>query len=96
MYRDDPLDDEFELRAIVGDDAVDGLVEAARDLEIDPVEAAMDALRVLQGWMGDDAAARWFHLGQRRLDDRTPLDVLADGGAEEVLDAARAYAAAHG
>ena len=94
MYRDDPLDDELELRALVGDDAVDLLTAA--ELTRDPVEVALDVLRVLQGWVDDDAAGRWFHQPQRRLDGRTPVHALAAGAFEEVEDAARAWAAAHG
>ena len=95
MYRDDPLDDEFELREIVGDDAVDGLADA-EDAEEDLVGAAVDVLRVLQGWVDDDAAGRWFHQQQRRLDGRSPLQALAAGEVEEVQDAASAWAAAQG
>ncbi|MTV26902.1 DUF2384 domain-containing protein [Nitriliruptoraceae bacterium ZYF776] len=94
MYRDDPLDDEAELREIVGDDAVEALHGTERGPR--PVEAALDVLRVLQGWVRDDAAGRWFHGPQRRLDGRTPLEALADGDDEEVEDAARAWAAANG
>lgn len=96
MYRDDPLDDEAELRAVIGDDAVDRLDDAGDELSFDPLEVALDVLRVLQGWMGDRAAGEWFHRTQRRLDDRTPVEALADGEDDEVLDAARAYAAAQG
>jgi hypothetical protein len=99
VYRDDPLDDELELRAIVGDDAVDGLHGAEVDVppgERAPVEVAIDVLRVLQGWVDEDAAGRWFHQAQKRLEGRTPLDALAAGAVEEVEDAARAWAAAHG
>lgn len=96
MYRDDPLDDEAELRALVGDGPVDRLVEAGDDLEDEPVLHALDALRVLQGWVGDEAAGEWFTTPQRRLDDLTPIEALAAGGHEEVLDAARAWAAAQG
>jgi hypothetical protein len=95
MYRDDPLDDEFELRAIVGDAAVDALHEADED-DLDLVGAAVDVLRVLQGWVDDDAAGRWFHQPQRRLEGSSPLQALADGEIEEVQDAASAWAAAQG
>lgn len=95
MYRDDPLDDELELRELVGDEAVDRLAEAS-DLPDDPVGIAVDVLRVLQGWVDDEAAAAWFHQPQRRLDGRRPLDALATGAFEEVLDAASAWAAAQG
>jgi hypothetical protein len=94
VYRDDPLDDEEELRAIVGDEAVDALLDAD-ELAGDPLEVALDALRVLQGWVDDEAAGNWFHRPQGRLDDRTPVAALADGAFEEVLDAARAWAAAN-
>ncbi|MBW3658896.1 MAG: hypothetical protein KY457_09680 [Actinobacteria bacterium] len=96
MYRDDPLDDEEELRAILGNEAVEALVGARDDLAGDPVEVALDTLRVLQGWVEDDAAGRWFHRPQGRLDDRTPVVALVDGEFDEVLDAARAWAAANG
>lgn len=96
MYRDDPLDDELELRAIVGDDPVDGLHAADLATDRHPVEVALDVLRVLQGWVADEAAARWFSQPQKRLEGRSPLDALARGDFEEVEDAARAWAAAHG
>jgi hypothetical protein len=53
-------------------------------------------LRVLQGWVDDDAAGRWFVTAQRRLDGRDPIGALVDGAFEEVEDAARAWAAANG
>jgi hypothetical protein len=99
VYRDDPLDDELELRAIVGDDAIDRLVSAARaadGADRTPLEVALDVLRVLQGWVDDDAAGRWFVTAQRRLDGRDPIGALVDGAFEEVEDAARAWAAANG
>jgi hypothetical protein len=96
VYRDDPLDDELELRAIVGDEPVDELHAAGLDTDRGPVEVALDVLRVLQGWVDEDATARWFHQPQKRLEGRTPLQALAAGAFEEVEDAARAWAAAHG
>ncbi len=95
MYRDDPLDDEFELREIVGDEAVDALTEAPERTQ-DPVEVAVDILRVLQGWVDDETAARWFHQPQRRLEGRRPLDALAAGAFEDATEAASAWAAAQG
>lgn len=97
MYRDDPLDDEAELRALVGDDEVDRLLTepAAADDERSPLLAALDVLRVLQGWVDDEDAGRWFTVPQRRLDDHTPIQLLALGAYEDVEDAARAYAAAN-
>ncbi len=96
MYRDDPLEQEQELRDVAGDDAVDVLIAARRELEDDPVEAALDALRVLQGWVDDDAAGAWFTSSQRRLDGQTPIEALAEGATDDVLDAARRWAAAQG
>ncbi|MEX2549207.1 MAG: antitoxin Xre/MbcA/ParS toxin-binding domain-containing protein [Nitriliruptoraceae bacterium] len=96
MYRDDPLDDEAELRAIAGDEPVDTLLAAPVDGERTPLEVALDVLRVLQGWVDDRSAARWFSTPQRRLADRTPIEALASGAFEEVEDAARAWAAAQG
>lgn len=90
MYRDDPLDDELELRNLLGDDPVDRLADA------DAVLPALDVLRVLQGWVDDDRAARWFLAGQRRLDERDPVRALVDGDDDLVLDAARRWAAAQG
>lgn len=90
MYRDDPLDDELELRELLGDEPVDTLAGA------DAVIAALDVLRVLQGWVSDERAAQWFLDVQRRLDDRDPLTALADGDDDLVLDAARRWAAAQG
>jgi hypothetical protein len=96
MYRDEPLDDEAELRSLLGDEPVDALlVDVVGDDERTPLIAALDVLRVLQGWVDDDDAARWFTTDQRRLEDRTPVEVLAHGAYEDVEDAARAYAAAN-
>lgn len=97
MYRDDPLDDELELRDLLGDGPVDRIaagVAGASSAHDDPVAAAADALRVLQGWVDDDHAAAWFVRTQRRLDGLTPVDALAAGRTEDVLDAAQAWAAA--
>jgi hypothetical protein len=96
VYRDDPLDDEAELRAVAGNDAVDRLCAASGERDPSPLEVALDVMRVLQGWVDDAAAGRWFTTAQRRLDDRTPVVALAAGDYEEVEDAARAWAAAHG
>jgi hypothetical protein len=96
VYRDDPLDDEVELRAVVGDDPVDTLLAADPDRDREPIEIALDVLRVLQGWADDEAAGRWFVTPQKRLDARTPVLALAGGAYEEVEDAARAWAAARG
>lgn len=90
MYRDDPLDDELELRELLGDDPVDTLVGAHA------VIPALDVLRVLQGWVSDERAGQWFLDVQKRLDDRDPLTALADGDDDLVLDAARRWAAAQG
>ena len=96
MYRDDPLDDEAELREVLGDGPVDRLVAADRGQARTPLEAALDVLRLLQGWVDDAAAGRWFVTEQRRLEGRTPVDALVAGALEEVEDAARAWAAAQG
>ncbi len=94
MYRDDPLDDEAELRDVVGDDAVDQLLAASSAGPRGLLEVALDLLGVLQGWVADDAAARWFHAPQRRLEGQTPLAALTADRTEEVEDAARAWVAA--
>jgi len=91
VYRDDPLDDEAELREVVGDAAVDTLFDAGGT---DVVLAALDALRILQGWVDEAACARWLTTAQRRLDDRSPLEALAEGRAEEVDDVLRVFVAA--
>ncbi|MFP4312156.1 MAG: hypothetical protein ACLFS9_09295 [Nitriliruptoraceae bacterium] len=96
MYRDDPLDDEAELRHLLGDEEVDRLADAARERARTPLEAALDVLRVLQGWVEDPPAARWFLTPQRRLDGARPVDALCAGHLEEVEDAARSWAAAQG
>ena len=99
MYRDDPLDDEAELRALAGDEVVDALVDDGRNVEAGertPLEVALDVLRVLQGWVDDEAAGQWFSSRQRRLDDRTPVAALSARAYEEVEDAARSWAAAQG
>lgn len=96
MYRDDPLDDEAELREILGDEPVDELLVAELDARRTPLDVALDVLRVLQGWVSDDAAARWFLAAQRRLHGRTPIQALAAGAYDEVEEAARTWAAAQG
>lgn len=90
MYRDDPLDDEFELRELLGDEPVDRLVDA------DAVLPALDVLRLLQGWVEDEPVSHWFRTVQRRLDDRAPVTALVDGDDDLVLDAARRWVAAQG
>jgi len=96
MYRDDPLDDEAELRELLGDTEVDRLVAAGGEAVHRPLDAALDVLRVLQGWVDDRPAARWFVTPQRRLGGSRPVDALSAGLLEEVEDAARAWAAAQG
>lgn len=91
MYRDDPLDDEAELRDVVGDEAVDRLLAQGG---ADALLAALDALRILQGWVDPAACGVWLATAQRRLDDRSPLEALAHGAHEEVQDVLRAYVAA--
>ena len=95
MYRDDPLDDEAELIWVAGEDAVATLRAGVDGLERRPLEAALDVLRVLQGWVDDEAAGRWLTSAQRRLGGRSPIDALAAGAFEEVEDAARAWVAAN-
>ena len=97
MYRDDPLDDEAELRDVLGHGPVDDLLvePSVSDDERTPLLAALDVLRVLQGWVDDEDAGRWFTARQRRLGDRTPVELLAVGAYEDVEDAARAYVAAN-
>lgn len=90
MYRDEPLDDELELRALVGDDPVDQLDEPAA------LETALDVLRLLQGWVTDDQAVTWLAQPARRLDGRSPLGALADGDHDDVVDACEAFIAAQG
>ena len=96
MYRDDPLDDEAELREVLGDAPVDRLVASDTGQPRTPLEAALDVLRLLQGWVDDATAGRWFTTEQRRLQGRAPLEALVAGALEDVEDAARAWAAAQG
>jgi uncharacterized protein (DUF2384 family) len=96
MYRDDPLDDEMELRELLSDVDVDALKATDAEFGTDALGTALDVLRILQGWVDDEAAATWFRSPQRRLGDRTPLDALADADTEETLSAAQAWAAAQG
>ena len=96
MYRDDPLDDEMELRNIVGDEAVDQLLHATLADNRQPLHAALDVLRVLQGWADDASIRTWLLSPQQRLDGHTPVNMLASGDFDDVEDAARAWAAARG
>lgn len=91
MYRDEPLDDEAELRDLVGDEVVDELVGAAG---ADGLLGALDALRILQGWVGPTACAEWLTTAQRRLGRRSPLVALGEGAVEDVQDALRTFVAA--
>lgn len=91
MYRDEPMDDELELRALVGDEPVDDLGDDRAALE-----TALDVLRLLQGWVDDDQAAAWLAQPARRLDGRSPLQALAEGDHDDVVDACRAFIAAQG
>ena len=94
MYRDDPLADEQELRAIAGDRAVDELLAHADHGLLTGFDVAVEVLRVLQGWVDDDEAGDWFRTPQARLDGRTPVSALVDGDVDEVRDAASSWAAA--
>jgi hypothetical protein len=91
MYRDEPLDDEAELRELVGDGPVDGIGSTSG---MEGIAAAIDAMRLLQGWVDDDAARSWLLGTQRRLGDRSPLTAIAQGAAEDVSEALRAWLAA--
>lgn len=96
MYRDDPLDDEMELRTIIGDAPVDALLDANHTQQRSTLEAALDVLRVLQGWADDDSIRTWLLSAQQRLNGLTPVDALVNGDFDDVEDAARAWAAARG
>jgi len=91
VYRDDPLDDEAELRELVGDAPVEALLAAAG---ADGVAGAVDAMRLLQGWVDDASARGWLLGSQRRLGDRSPLAAIAAGAADDVSEALRAWLAA--
>jgi hypothetical protein len=91
MYRDEPLDDEAELRELVGDAPVDELHVL---VGVDGVAATIDAMRLLQGWVDDAAARTWLLGDQRRLGDRSPLTAIAQGAAEDVSEVLRAWLAA--
>lgn len=95
MYRDDPLPDEEELRAIVGDAEVDRLLGASADGPVTAFDVAVDVLRVLQGWAEDDEVGEWFRSPRARLDGRTPVHALCGGDHDDVREAARRWAAAH-
>jgi hypothetical protein len=91
MYRDEPLDDEAELRELVGDTEVDDILVTAGP---EGVAAAIDAMRLLQGWVDDGAARAWLQGPQRRLGSRSPLIAIAEGAAEDVAEVLRAWLAA--
>jgi|DEB0MinimDraft_10_1074344.scaffolds.fasta_scaffold02277_3 hypothetical protein len=93
MYRDDPLDDEADLRAVAGEAAVDALVAAGG---ADAVAAAADLLRLLQGWVDDTEAGAWLIGAQRRLEGRTPLEAVGAGEADLAAEALRSWLAARG
>jgi hypothetical protein len=91
MYRDEPLDDEAELRELVGDAPVEHILLSSGP---EGVAAAVDAMRLLQGWVDDDAARAWLQGAQRRLDGRSPLAAIAAGGAQDVGEVLSAWLAA--
>jgi hypothetical protein len=91
MYRDEPLDDEAELRELVGDAAVEAVQTAAG---AQGVAAAIDAMRLLQGWVDDASARSWLLGPQQRLAGLTPLGALAAGAGEDVDEALRTWLAA--
>jgi hypothetical protein len=91
MYRDDPLDDEAELREVVGDVPVDALLDTGGTVSL---LLALDALRLLQGWVDDATSASWLTTSQRRLAGSSSLAAIAEGHGDEVMDALRAYLAA--
>jgi hypothetical protein len=91
MYRDEPLDDEAELRDVLGETVVDELLTQRGS---DGIADAVDALRLLQGWVDDEQVAGWFRAPQQRLGGRSPLAALAEGDRDGVDDALRAYLAA--
>lgn len=93
MYRDDPMDDEADLRAVVGDGAVDRLLEVGGG---DAVAAAVDLLRLAQGWVDDADAATWLLGPGRRLDGRSPLVAIEEGDGDLAAEALRAWLAARG
>lgn len=93
MYRDDPLDDEFELRMIVGDGPIDRLGREPGPDGRSGLEVALDVLRLLQGWVEDDEAAAWLLRRQQRLAGLSPLEALAGGAHDDVEDAARSWLA---
>lgn len=93
MYRDEPLDDEADLRDIVGDGAVDAVLRAGGP---EAVAAAADLLRLAQGWVDDAEVGAWLRAGQRRLEGRTPLEAVAAGEADLAAEALRAWVAARG
>ncbi|HEX9766340.1 MAG TPA: hypothetical protein VGA36_06220 [Nitriliruptorales bacterium] len=92
MYRDDPLDDEAELRDLLGDRPVDRLVAAGAQA----VAVACDIASILLGWTGPDDVAAWFQRSQQRLDGQTPITALAAGDHDDVEEAARLWVAAQG
>lgn len=95
MYRDDPLPDEEELRAIAGDGPVDELLDAPGEGPTTAFDVAVEVLRVLQGWADDDEVGKWFTAPRSRLQGRTPVRALCQGDHDEVREAARRWAAAH-
>lgn len=96
MYRDDPLDDEAELRELIGNEPVDDLLAAQVEGQQSALEGALDVLRILQGWVSDEAAGQWFVHPQRRLGGRTPVEALAEGAFDDVEEAATTWSAAQG
>jgi hypothetical protein len=91
VYRDEPLDDEAELRELVGEDAVDAVLMASGP---EGVASAIDAMRLLQGWVADGSARAWLLGPQQRLGGRTPLGALAAGAREDVDEVLRVWLAA--
>ncbi|MCW2844471.1 MAG: hypothetical protein JWN22_2387 [Nocardioides sp.] len=58
----------------------------------DRLAALRDVVTALDGSLTNKGIAQWLQAKNRYLDGRRPVEVLADGGTDQVLQAAHAYA----
>lgn len=57
----------------------------------DRLDGLREVVRILADSLTERGVGQWLHARNRVLDGRRPLDLLHDGGQDEVLQAAHAF-----